>query len=102
MEFCEADWFFRSGHFRAFCGVVSRGLTSNRTRRGDPVDPAAVAAGLTICGAIPPYNEVLGGKLVAMLMMSPEVVAEYRRRYAGMPSVIASSMAGRPISAPLP
>jgi len=35
-----------------------------------------------------------------MLMMSPEVVAEYRRRYAGVPSVIASSMAGRPIVRP--
>ena len=35
-----------------------------------------------------------------MLMMSPEVVAEYRRRYAGMPSVIASSMARRPIVRP--
>ena len=35
-----------------------------------------------------------------MLLMSPEVVAEYRRRYARMPSVIASSMAGRPIVRP--
>jgi len=35
--------------------------------------PSAIAD-LTICGAIPPYNEVLGGKLVAMLMMSPVVV----------------------------
>src|SRR5207249_2521505 len=57
-------------------------------------------ADLTICGAIPPYNEVLGGKLLAMLMMSPEVVAEYRRRYASVPSVIASSMAGRPVVRP--
>ena len=47
--------------------------------------PSAIAD-LTICGAIPPYNEVLGGKLVAMLMMSPEVVAEYRRRDAGVPN----------------
>ena len=37
---------------------------------------------------------LMGGKLVAMLMMGPEVVAEYRRRYAGVPSAIASSMAG--------
>ncbi len=32
-----------------------------------------------------------------MLMASPEVVVEYRRRYGGIPSVIASSMAGRPV-----
>jgi hypothetical protein len=32
-----------------------------------------------------------------MLMVSPEVLVEYRRRYGGIPSVIASSMAGRPV-----
>lgn len=32
-----------------------------------------------------------------MLMASPEVVVEYRRHYGGIPSVIASSMAGRPV-----
>ena len=57
-------------------------------------------ADLTICGAVPPYNEVLGGKLVAILMTSPEVAAEYRRRYATTPSIIASSMAGRAIVRP--
>lgn len=59
-----------------------------------------VIADLTICGAIPPYNEVLGGKLVAMLMTSPEVVSEYRRRYQRVPSIIASSMAGRAVVRP--
>jgi len=54
-------------------------------------------ADLVVCGAIPPYNEILGGKLVAMLAASPEVVLHYKRRYAGVPSVIASSMAGRSI-----
>ena len=54
-------------------------------------------ADLTVCGAVPPYNEVLGGKLVAMLMTGPEVMEEYRRRYGRAPSVIASSMAGREI-----
>lgn len=59
-----------------------------------------VIADLTICGAVPPYNDVLGGKLVAMLVASPEVVAEYRRRYKGTPSIIASSMAGRSVVRP--
>ncbi|HVS37683.1 MAG TPA: Druantia anti-phage system protein DruA, partial [Gemmataceae bacterium] len=69
-----------------------------RKAKADRVGTAM--ADLTICGAVPPYNEVLGGKLVAMLMVSPEVVGEYRRRYGGLPSVIASSMAGRPIRRP--
>jgi len=50
---------------------------------------------ITVCGAIQPYNPVLGGKLVAMLLTSPEVRRAYESRYADAPSVIASSMAGR-------
>lgn len=57
-------------------------------------------ADLTVCGALPPYNALLGGKLVAMLAASPEVVLEYRRRYELLPSIIASSMAGRAIVRP--
>jgi hypothetical protein len=57
-------------------------------------------ADLTVCGAIPPYNELLGGKLVAMLAASPNVVNEYHRRYCSVPSVIASSMAGRRVVRP--
>jgi hypothetical protein len=59
-----------------------------------------VIADLTICGAVPPYGEVLAGKLVAMLMTSPEVADEYHRRYRRSPSIIASSMAGVPIQRP--
>jgi len=57
-------------------------------------------ADLTVCGAVPPYNTILGGKLVAMLATSPEVVLEYKRRYQATPSIIASSMAGRAIIRP--
>ena len=49
------------------------------------------------CGAVSPYQQVLGGKLVAMLMTSPQVVNDVKRRYAGKISLIASGMAGRPI-----
>lgn len=69
-----------------------------RKAKADRVGTAI--ADLTICGAVSPYNEILGGKLVAMLVVSPEVVVEYRRRYGGLPSVIASSMAGRPVRRP--
>jgi hypothetical protein len=54
-------------------------------------------ADISVCGAVQPYNAILGGKLVAMLATSPEVVGEYRRRYKNAESEIASSMAGRPI-----
>ncbi|PKO35861.1 MAG: hypothetical protein CVU34_01150 [Betaproteobacteria bacterium HGW-Betaproteobacteria-7] len=53
---------------------------------------------LTVCGAVAPYNHLLGGKLVCLMMMSPRVVNDYRERYEGMVSIIASQMAGRPIS----
>jgi hypothetical protein len=54
-------------------------------------------ADISVCGAVQPYNAILGGKLVAMLAASPEVVQEYRRRYGGAESEIASAMAGRPV-----
>ena len=57
-------------------------------------------ADISVCGAVPPYNAVLGGKLVSMLASSPEVVETYRRRYDAAVSEIASSMAGRPIVRP--
>lgn len=53
---------------------------------------------LTVCGAVAPYNHLLGGKLVCMMMMSPRVVNDYRERYGGTVSIIASQMAGRPIT----
>lgn len=66
-------------------------------RRAKAERVGTLIADLSICGAIPPYNEILGGKLVAMLVTSPEVVNEYKRKYGKQPSIIASSMAGRPI-----
>jgi hypothetical protein len=50
---------------------------------------------ITVCGAIAPYNAVLGGKLVSLLMASPDVIAAYGDRYRHACSVIASSMAGK-------
>jgi Domain of unknown function (DUF4338) len=54
-------------------------------------------ADITVCGGVQPYNALLGGKLTAMLAASPEVVLQYRRRYARAQSEIASSVAGRSI-----
>ena len=47
---------------------------------------------LNVCGAIPPYNEILGGKLVALLATSPQIVHDYRERYTDRRSEIASRL----------
>ncbi|WP_198342854.1 Druantia anti-phage system protein DruA [Burkholderia ubonensis] len=52
---------------------------------------------ITVCGAVPPYNHLLGGKLVCLLMMSPRVIKDYQGRYQDVVSIIASQMAGKPI-----
>jgi len=57
-------------------------------------------ADVSVCGAVHPYNELLGGKLVALLLTSTEVRNAYAKRYGGQTSVIASQMAGRKISKP--
>lgn len=52
---------------------------------------------VTVCGAVAPYNRILGGKLVCTLLTSPEVVQYYGKRYAGQESIIASSMKGKAV-----
>jgi hypothetical protein len=50
---------------------------------------------ITVCGAIAPYNHLLGGKLVSALLCSPEVTKYYADRYGRQQSLIASSMRGK-------
>jgi hypothetical protein len=52
---------------------------------------------IIICGAVAPYNALLGGKLVCMLLTSPEIVQFYNKRYGGKASIIASSVKGKPV-----
>ena len=56
---------------------------------------------LGVCGAIAPYNELIGGKLVAALMGSTEVRNLFKSRYNGkkykFPSIIASSSKGKSV-----
>jgi len=54
---------------------------------------------ITTCGAISPYNEILGGKLAALLCFSPELGADYQDRYGGQPAIIRSHMANSPVPA---
>lgn len=57
-------------------------------------------ADVSVCGAIHPYNDLLGGKLVALMLSSREMRDAYAKRYGGSVSLIASQMAGRPIIKP--
>ncbi len=41
-----------------------------------------------VVGALPPYSQLIGGKLVAALMGSKEVKDAYERKYLGLESVI--------------
>ncbi|MEC9363328.1 MAG: Druantia anti-phage system protein DruA [Pseudomonadota bacterium] len=81
--------------------LASTGYGSDTIRRvlkKAKADRVGIAvADITVCGAVQPYNAILGGKLTAMMAASPEVVHQYRRRYARAESEIASSMAGRSI-----
>jgi len=50
---------------------------------------------LSTCGAIAPYSSLIGGKLIAMLAASPEVLWAFEQRYADTANNIASKKAGR-------
>lgn len=52
---------------------------------------------IIVCGSIPPYNELLGGKLVSILACSPTVIRDYTVRYANQVSEIASRMKGKEV-----
>jgi hypothetical protein len=52
---------------------------------------------IMVCGAIAPYNAVLGGKLICLLLCSPELIEAYTTRYRDHVSVIASGMKGRKV-----
>lgn len=52
---------------------------------------------ISVCGAVAPYGPILGGKLVAMMLTSPEIAKAYFDAYKSSPSIIASAMAGRPV-----
>lgn len=52
---------------------------------------------ITTCGAIPPYNLLLGGKLAALLMLSPRINYDYQSRYGKQPSIISSQLKNVPV-----
>ena len=52
---------------------------------------------ITTCGAVAPYNRMLGGKLVALLLLSPQVAADNNRRYGAEPAIIRSQLRNAPV-----
>ena len=50
---------------------------------------------IIVCGSIPPYNELLGGKLISILSCSPAVISDYTHKYEKQISEIASRMKGQ-------
>lgn len=57
-------------------------------------------ADLSICGAVAPYNDLIGGKLVALLATSHEVREMWRKRYENQVSIISSQVAGQEFRRP--
>jgi len=84
----HSEWkkLFESARFRQAISQVERLVKAERV--------GINMMDITVCGAIAPYNLLLGGKLVCLLLCSPEIVNEYERRYQNQTSLIASGMRG--------
>jgi hypothetical protein len=77
---------FKSAGFRQAVRQITRMVKAERV--------GIAMMDISICGAIAPYNILIGGKLVALLLCSPEIVKEYEARYGSQMSLIASCMRG--------
>jgi hypothetical protein len=87
----------RRGLAAALADTDARRAIGDVLRRAKGEAVGTEIADLTVCGAVAPYNVLLGGKLVSMLAVSPSVIRAYQERYGMYSSEIASSQAGRPI-----
>ena len=77
---------------RDFCIAVERLI-----RKAKSIQVGINMMDIIVCGSIAPYNQILGGKLICMLLTSPEISHYYNKKYAAYTSLIASSMAGKAI-----
>ncbi|TAN24250.1 MAG: DUF4338 domain-containing protein [Acidobacteria bacterium] len=75
-----------SGRFRRAIGQIVRHVKAARV--------GINMMDISVCGAVAPYNALLGGKLVSLLLCSPEITGAYRARYGNQVSLIASGMRG--------
>jgi len=83
----HVDWLLELLRTDAGRKAINTALVANRkTKIGSNMME------IIVCGAIPPYNELLGGKLVSMLACSPTVIRDYTNKYEHQISEIASRM----------
>lgn len=101
--------YFRKAEFERHPGAaVLEALVSKQGREAVAValneikkrKLATEVADVSVCGAVAPYNHLMGGKLVALLMTSREVRGAYAKRYGEQISEIASQIAGKPVHRP--
>jgi hypothetical protein len=85
----EWNQILSSSQFRSTVGQLIRSVKAERV--------GINMMDITVCGAVAPYNHLLGGKLTCMLLCSPEVSRECARRYGKHVSIIASAMRGKPV-----
>ena len=76
-------------------GIVNFVLGELRT-----IATASRVADLNVCGPIPPYNNLMGGKLVALAATTREIQKLYADRYASSVSKISSFIAGKRVLRP--
>lgn len=99
LDLCEADNF--ADIWLDFCNseygnsAIRSALVAQKTQH-----IGSSLMELNVCGAIPPYNEILAGKLVALLATSPQVIHDYKERYANKASMIASRLKGEDVFRP--
>lgn len=86
----DADWTIKFDKGRSALRAV---LNANK---GTKIGSAMME--IIVCGAVAPYSHLLGGKLAALLLASPEVGRDYAARYGEMASTIASRVAGHEVT----
>jgi hypothetical protein len=87
---CNIEWLNDLLRTESGRKAISTALIANRkTKIGSNMME------IIVCGAIPPYNNLLCGKLVSVLACSPTVIRDYREKYKRQISEIASRMKGK-------
>jgi hypothetical protein len=76
-----------------FCDAVQK-----LVRKAKSIHVGINMMDIIVCGSVAPYNHLLGGKLVCMMLTSPEISQYYNKKYKDAISLIASSMNGRPVN----
>lgn len=78
---------------------ASRGLREALQLRKVRIAASQIAE-VSLCGAVPPYRDLLGGKLAALLALSREASRLWHDAYADQRSEIQSKMAGETVTRP--